>query len=80
MVHCLCIVTMGDYGWSMDSDTPQGIDAVEIFFTIQKSKIWIHSKILDHDISFRKLTLLPREFSYQPFSPAMLFFGQYLHG
>ena len=21
--------TMGDYGWSMDSDTPQGIDAVE---------------------------------------------------
>jgi hypothetical protein len=20
---------MGDYGWSMDSDTPQGIDAVE---------------------------------------------------
>ena len=23
------IRTMGDYGWSMDSDTPQGIDAVE---------------------------------------------------
>ena len=22
-------VTMGDYGWSMDFDTPQGIDAVE---------------------------------------------------
>ena len=22
-------LTMGDYGWSMDSDTPQGIDAVE---------------------------------------------------
>jgi hypothetical protein len=22
-------MTMGDYGWSMDFDTPQGIDAVE---------------------------------------------------
>ena len=26
-VHTL--YTMGDYGWSMDSDTPKGIDAVE---------------------------------------------------
>ena len=30
--------TMGDYGWSMDSDTPQGIDAVEYGTNEKKPK------------------------------------------
>ena len=39
--------TMGDYGWSMDSDTPQGIDAVEYGRVLEYPKR--RNKISDHE-------------------------------
>ena len=36
--------TMGDYGWSMDSDTPQGIDAVEYGRVLEYPKREIKSQ------------------------------------
>ena len=41
------IVTMGDYGWSMDSDTPQGIDAVEYGRVLEYPRK--RNKISDHE-------------------------------
>ena len=38
---------MGDYGWSMDSDTPQGIDAVEYGRVLEYPKK--RNKISDHE-------------------------------
>ena len=40
-------ITMGDYGWSMDSDTPQGIDAVEYGRVLEYPKK--RNKISDHE-------------------------------
>ena len=39
--------TMGDYGWSMNSDTPQGIDAVEYGRVLEYPKK--RNKISDHE-------------------------------
>ena len=39
--------SMGDYGWSMDSDTPQGIDAVEYGRVLEYPKR--RNKISDHE-------------------------------
>ena len=39
--------SMGDYGWSMDSDTPQGIDAVEYGRVLEYPKK--RNKMSDHE-------------------------------
>ena len=41
------LLTMGDYGWSMDFDTPQGIDAVEYGRVLEYPKK--RNKISDHE-------------------------------
>ena len=57
-------VTMGDYGWSMDSDTPQGIDAVEygrvLEYPRKRNKISDHEKYRSSFLMKLMCRLVPR--------------------